>query len=110
MASSRGLKRPVKIDLNRHQEGQRFHGLKKLNLNNGITDPTKAREALSYAVFRVAGVPAPRTAYAEVTLTVRGKYDKEYVGLYTLIEQVDRVCLNEHFGHAAGMLLKPEIA
>ena len=42
-------------------------------------------------------------------MTVPGKYDKEYVGLYTLIEQVDRVFLKEHFGNADGMLLKPEI-
>jgi spore coat protein CotH len=108
MASSRGLKRPIKIDLGRYEPGQRWHGLKKLNLNNGHTDPSKAREALSYAVFRAAGVPAPRTAYAELTLTVPGKYDKEYVGLYTLVEQVDRVFLKDRFKNTTGMLLKPE--
>jgi spore coat protein CotH len=108
MASSRGLKRPWKIELGRHVEGQRFLGLKKLNLNNGHTDPTKAREALSYAVFRAAGVPASRTAFAELTLTVPGKYDKEYVGLYTLVEQVDRIFLQDRFKSRKGMLLKPE--
>ena len=40
--------------------------------------------------LRAAGVPAPRTAYAEVTLTVPGKFDREYLGLYTVIEQVDK--------------------
>ena len=40
-----------------------------------LMDPTRGREALAYAVFRAAGVPAPRTAFAEVTLTVPGKYD-----------------------------------
>ena len=34
--------------------------------------------------------PPPRTAFAEVTLTVPGKYDKEYLGLYTVVEQVDK--------------------
>ncbi len=108
MASSRGLKRPLKIDLRRHVAGQHFHGLRKLNLNNGVTDPSKAREVLSYAVFRAAGVPAPRTAFAEVTLSVPGKYDREFVGLYTLVEQVDRVFLERHFKSGKGLLLKPE--
>jgi spore coat protein H len=108
MASSRGLKRPMKIDFAHYEADRRFHGLKKLNLNSGVTDATRAREALSYAVFRAAGVPAPRTAYAEVTLTVPGKYDREYVGLYTLVEQVDRPFLKDHFKSDKGLLLKPE--
>jgi spore coat protein CotH len=108
MASSGGLKRPIKIDLARHVSGQRYAGLKKLNLNNGVTDPSKAREVMACAVFRAAGVPAPRTAYAEVTLTVPGKYDREFVGLYIFVEQVDRVFLEDRFKNGKGMLLKPE--
>lgn len=108
MASAGGLRRSLKIDLNRHDAGQHFRGLKKINLNNGITDPARAREALAFAVFRSAGVPAPRTAFAELTLTVPGKYDREYVGLYTLVEQVDRTFLKDRFGGTGGLLLKPE--
>src|SRR5262249_7428230 len=37
-----------------------------------------------------------------------GKYDKEYVGLYILVEQVDKVFLKDRFKSARGMLLKPE--
>ena len=107
-ASASGLKRSLKMDFDRYDDGQRFHGLKKVNLNSGITDPARVREALSFAVFRAAGVPSPRTAYAQLSLTVAGKYDKEYVGLYTLIEQVDNAFLKEHFGSAKGLLLKPE--
>ncbi len=108
MASAGGLRRSLKIDFNRHEPDQDFRGLKKINLNGGITDPARTREALAFAVFRAAGVPAPRTAFAELTLTVPGKYDKEYVGLYTVIEQVDRTFLKDHFGSAKGLLLKPE--
>src|SRR5437764_6819634 len=71
-------------------------------------DPAKVREALAYAVFRAAGVPAPRSAFAEVTLTVPGKYDKEYLGLYTVVEQVGKSFLQDHFRRADGLLLKPE--
>src|SRR5205809_6391534 len=80
-ASSRGLKRPFKIEFNRFAE-QQFHGLASLQLHAMPMDPAKGREVLAYSVFRAAGVPAPRTAFAEVTLTVSGKYEQEYLGLY----------------------------
>ena len=70
-------------------------------------DPAKAREALAFAVFRAAGVPAPRTAFAEVTLTVPGKYDKEYLGLFTVVENVDKRFLADRFGTDKGLLMKP---
>jgi spore coat protein CotH/Ca2+-binding EF-hand superfamily protein len=108
MASSGQLKRPLQIDLEHYGAELRFHALKKLNFGNGVTDPARLRETLAFAVFRAAGVPASRTAYAEVTLTVPGKYDKEYVGLYTLIEHVGNNFLKDHFKSAKGLLLKPE--
>jgi spore coat protein H len=108
IASASSLKRPLQIDLDHYDEGVRYHGLKKLYFSNGITDPTRGRETLALSVFRAAGVPAPRTAYAEVTLTVPGKYDKEYVGLYTFIEHVGSSFLKDHFKSAKGLLVKPE--
>ena len=52
----------------------------------------RAREAASCLVFRAAGVLAPRTAFAEVALTVPGKHDKAYLGLFTVVENVDPIC------------------
>jgi spore coat protein CotH len=109
MASSRSLKRSMKVELDHFDaEAGHFHGLRKLNLNSGAMDPTKGREALAFAAFRAAGVPASRTAYAEVTLTVPGKYDREYLGLYTVVEQVDKTFLKDRFGDGKGLLMKPE--
>lgn len=109
VAASRSLKRPLKIELTHFDEkNPLFHGLRNITLNASALDPTKCRESLAYAVFRAAGVPAPRTAFAEVTLTVPGKYDKEYLGLYTLVEDVDRTFLKTHFKSAKGLLCKPE--
>jgi spore coat protein CotH len=108
MASARDLKRNFKIELDHNDPDLRFNGLKTLNLNAGAMDPTKGREALAYAIFRAAGVPAPRTTFAEVTLTVPGKYDKEYLGLYTVIEQVDKTFLKDRFKNNKGLLMKPE--
>ncbi|MBL8795566.1 MAG: CotH kinase family protein [Planctomycetia bacterium] len=108
MASARAVKRNFKIGLEHDEEELRYHGMKTLNLNAGALDPTRAREALAYSVFRAAGIAAPRTAFAEVTLTVPGKYDKEYLGLYTMIEQVDKTFLKQHFKSGKGVLMKPE--
>ena len=65
-------------------------------------DPSKAREVLAYSLFRAAGVPAPRTAFAEVTLTVPGKHDKAYLGLFTVVEDVDARFLADRFGSDEG--------
>lgn len=108
MLTANHLKRPFKIDLDRNDDEQTWGGMKKLTLNNNVMDTTNARENLAYGVYRAAGVPAPRTAYAEVRLTVPGKYDKVLVGLYTLIETVDKTFLKERFGSGKGLLMKPE--
>lgn len=107
--SASGLRRPIKIEFNRSDSARRVHGLATLNLNNSSTDPSLLREPLAYAVFRDAGIPAPRTAFASVYLTVEGLYNRKYVGPYTIVEQVDREFLERHFGDASGMLLKPEM-
>ena len=106
--SSRGTKRPFKIDLDRYVKEQTLAGQAKLNLANNAMDPSFTREALAYAVFRRAGVPAPRTAFVKLYLTVPGKFDRTYLGLYTLDEQVDERFLRAHFGEADGLLLKPQ--
>lgn len=106
--TSRVLKRPFKVELDRNVEGQAFLGVRKLSLNVHVMDPTLCREALAYAVYREAGVPAPRTAFGFLTLSVPGKYDREVVGLYTLIENIDKAFLKDRFGSSKGILLKPE--
>lgn len=108
MASRGGLKRSFKVAFDHYDADNLFLGLKKVNLNAGAMDPTRARETLSFLTFRAAGVPTPRTTYAQVTLTVAGKYNREIVGVYTAIEQVDKAFLKDRFDTAKGMLLKPE--
>ncbi len=103
------LKRPIKIDFNRFVPSQKFHGLETLNLGNNAFDPSQLREALSYEVYRRAGVPAPRTAFAHVYLTIDGQYENQYVGLYTIIEEIDdKEFLKTHFNNASGIVVKPE--
>src|SRR6185503_16845531 len=47
---------------------QRFHGLRKIHLNNSVQDPSYMCENIAGELFRKAGVPTPRVSYATVTL------------------------------------------
>lgn len=102
------LKRPFRIDINHYVETQHLHGLNGFALGNNAFDPTRLHDALAYHVFRAAKVPASRTAFVTLSLSVADKYDKTYVGVYTMIEPVDKAFLRERFGSDKGMLLKPE--
>lgn len=106
MSSSRGLKRPFKIDFNKQVKGQSHEGITKLNLNNNFSDRTQIRETLAYEIFRRMGLPSPRTTLAKVGITLGG--EEKSLGLYTLVQQVDSNFLKEHYGTGEGMLLKPE--
>lgn len=105
---SRGaLKRPLKIDLNEFGKDQKLAGMSQLNLHNNVTDPSWMNEVLSYRLFRDAGVPASRTAYARVFITVPNLHDRKYVGLYSLVEDVAKQFLKDNFGSAKGAIFKP---
>lgn len=102
------LKRSLKLDFNAAGQHHRFFGMSKLNLNNNAFDSSQMREALAYDVFHHAGVPAPRTAYARVFITVPGEHQREYAGLFTVVEQIDQAFFEQRWGHKVGVLLKPE--
>jgi spore coat protein H len=106
--AARTIAKSFKIDLDYFGGTGVFHGAKTINLHCGVADPSRCRETLGYGIYRAAGAPAPRTALAEVWLTVPGKYAKEPLGVYTLIEHVDKRFLKAHFGSDKGLLMKPE--
>jgi spore coat protein H len=85
-------------------------GEKTVNLSAGPIDPARLREALSLAIFRAAGVPAPRTAYVEAWLTVPGLQNHTLLGTYTMIENVNKSFAKDFFPPGTGLLLKPERA
>jgi len=108
-SSVRGLKKSYKFKFNKYDKKQRFYGFKTLSFNNGFRDPSLLREKLAYDVFRDAGVPAPRATFAKLYLTIDGHYDDEYIGFYTLVEQIDKVFLNDRFSDTSGNLFKYEV-
>jgi hypothetical protein len=107
-SASATKKKSFKIDFNRVVASQKFLGLTKLNLNNNILDPSQARETLAFQMFADMGLPYCRTAFARVYLQVGDNKEKEYLGLYTMVEQVDNAYLEGRFGTGKGLLLKPE--
>jgi len=102
------LKRNMKIKLDWANKDQNYNSVETLNLNAGGLDPSKLRDVFSYWLFREAGVPAPRTTFAEMTLTIPGRYEKEHLGLYTIVEQVNKSFLKDRFESKKGLLMKPE--
>jgi putative membrane-bound dehydrogenase-like protein len=104
--SAQGVKRPLRIGFDRFGGGK-VEGLAGVQLQAMPLDLAKARQVVASEVFRAAGVPTPRTAFAEVTLTVPGRHDKAPLGLYTVVEELDSAFLASHFGSDKGLLLRP---
>lgn len=105
---SRGTnKHSLKVELNRFEKGQKLAGVVKLNLHNNITDPSWMNEVMSYRLYRDCGVPAPRTSYAKVYITVPGKYNHQYLGLYSIVEDIDKHFEEDHFASKKGAIFKP---
>lgn len=107
LSSRESLKRSLKLDLNQFVKGQQLAGMSQMNLHNSVRDPSGMNEAIAYGLFRDAGLPAPRTAYAKVFVTVPGKHDRRYFGLYNLIEDVGSAFAKDRFAVKKGAILKP---
>jgi CotH kinase protein len=81
--------------------GTRLAGMTRINLKSMWNDPSQMREALAWRLLGRAGVPAPRHTYARLA------FDDTYAGLFSVIEQVDKRFLKDHFGqNARGNLYK----
>lgn len=98
---------PFRIDLSHFGGDSRLDGVRKLSLNNNYYDSSYLRDALSYEFFRNFDVPAPRTCFLKLYLTVPGLFHRKYLGLYTAAEAVESPFLQAHFHNASGLLLKP---
>jgi len=96
-----------KIDLNKYIKGQKIAGQSTLNLHSNIIDGSMMNEELAYRLYRDAGSPASRTAYAQLSITVPGLHNRKYFGLYGLVENVDTNFTESRFGVSGGAIFKP---
>jgi hypothetical protein len=102
-----GPKQSFKVDLNKHQKKQSIAGVDELNFVNAIPDFSYVRDAMAQRVFREFGVIAPRTAYAYLSVAVEGKWKNRPLGLYCMIENIDKDFAEDRFGSKKVPIFKP---
>ncbi len=88
------------LSFGKYGNGERFHGLKKLHLNNANEDPSFLRQQLCGAMVRAAGIPALRCTHANVSL------DGRELGLYVLTESYTEDLLAPFFADPSGDLFE----
>jgi hypothetical protein len=82
----------LRLDFNRYLGEQKFLELSAMILANTVQDPAMLNRRLSMSVFAAMELPAPRVVHAR--LFVNG----EYVGLYEVVEAVEKAFLKRAFG------------
>ena len=97
-----GTKKPIKLKFNEFVQGQDCDNLKAIDLNNSANDPTQIREKLFLDILNENGITAPRCAFAWVS------YNNQPVGLYKLVEPIDKTFLQTHFNNNERNLFKGE--
>lgn len=105
-------KYPFKLDFDEFEDdfpqikNQRFYGFKQLNLSSNDSDGSFMREKIASDLFRDFGVPSARTAFYAVYLD-RGN-GSQFIGVYTLVEEVDDSVPDSQFPDDNGNLYKPD--
>jgi hypothetical protein len=101
--SSGTIRFSLKVDINFFNSTRNLDGVKKLNFNSGFSDPTFIREVLAYQIFEQMGLPTPRASFVDLWI------NDSHLGLYTMVEQIDKTFLSHHFEDSSGNLYKPEV-
>ena len=83
---------------------QEYMGLQKLMLNNSSQDGTYVAEYMGLNLFRDAGLPAARVTHAYVRLNDRD------LGLYVVVEAINKDFLRQHFKSPKGNLYEAYLA
>ena len=102
LGSRSGTKPGLRVDFNLYVPNQTLLGLQSVVLRNNTQDPSSLHERVAMKVFSVMGVPVSRTAHARLFV------NQQYVGLYLIVESVDKRFLTRHFGENDGYLYKYE--
>jgi len=93
-------KKPLKLNFGKFVEDQKYDGVKKINLANGLGDPAIIKDKIVYDMFRMHGIPSPRVSHVKVFI------QDEYWGVYAIIEQIDKRYLKRNFADKNGNLWK----
>ena len=102
---SRDARKPgLRITFDEYVDDQTFAGLKGLVLDNFRQDPGMMKESLSMALFARMGLAAPRVSHARVYV------NDDYLGLFAVIEPIDKRFLRRTLGEDGGYLYEFEWA
>ena len=93
-------KRGFLVKFSEFVKGQRFLGLRRVALDNGVQFGSLFSERIITDILAEVGVPVSRTNYARVTLN--GKF----IGMYVNVERIDKAFLSNRLDDADGALFK----
>ena len=82
----------LKVSFGKYTDGQTFHGLDKLALNNIYSDTTYLKEYMSYKLMEYMGVPCSMCTFANI------KVNGEHYGFFLAVEDVDDSFLDRVYG------------
>jgi spore coat protein H len=105
-------KLPFRLSFDKYEDdnpellNQRFFGFKKMTFSSGFKDESLIRDKVAADVFREAGVPAARGAFAAIFVD-HGE-GPVYFGLYAMIEDPSNKMLDSQFDDDSGNLYKPD--
>ena len=96
--SRSGVKPGLRVDFDRYTTDQKFLGLKSVILRNNTQDPSGMRERLSMSMFTRMGLLAEKEAHTRLFI------NNTYIGLYTIVESLDKTFLAKNFNEDGGHL------
>jgi hypothetical protein len=91
-------KAAFKLKFDEFINGQKLLGLTRLTLNNMVSDPSWIAERLTYHVYALANVPAPRCNHMLVYV------NDEFYGVYANVESEDKTFVRRFFSDDSGNL------
>ena len=98
IGSQNSTRPSIKVKLNHVDKEGQIDGLTNLTFNNNQQDVSLISQFMGYGLFNAAGIPAPRCAYANVTV------NGQDLGIYAHVERIHRPFLKREFGNDDGVL------
>jgi hypothetical protein len=94
----------LRVALDKFGGQAEVEGRDRLVFNNMRQDPGLINTCLAYDLLREGGIPAPRCAFARVTV------NGQHLGLYAQVEAIDEGFLATHFRFTSGNLYEATLS
>jgi spore coat protein CotH len=99
-APSQQHKRSFLIKFDEYADGQRFLGLRRVSLDNGVQFGSVFSEPIITEILRDQGIKTHRCNYAKLFL------NDKYHGVYVNVERIDESFIERHLPDPNGLLFK----